>query len=205
MAEPTRVRIDYSGHSEGHLLLELYASWAPGSCERFLRLVDAKFLEGQRFVRCVQGFVLDWNYGPTGGSRGSDAHSVLYKELPWAKVCELDRGGEVQKCLPGTICFGQEEDGTTKTEVFINLVENRALDGQFIPFGRVIRDEEGPLRHWQGGSLEDLNFHYDDIFFAGGASVEKAKVRTEVLVAAGNAYIDKTYPGLSWIVRCERL
>lgn len=205
MTEPQRVRIDYSGQKEGHLLLELYPSWAPGSCQRFLSLVDAKFLEGQRFVRAVDGFVLDWNYGPTGGSKGSDAQATLYNELPWAKVCELDSGGAVQKCLPGTICFGQEEDGTTKTEVFINLVANSSLDGQFIPFGRVLRDEEGPLRHWRGGGLQDLNFQYGDILFAGGASMEKAKVRTSVLVAAGNAYIDKSYPGLSWIVRCERL
>ena len=30
------------------------------------------------------------------------------------------------------------------------------------------------------------------------------KVRTKVLVAGGNGYIDKTYPGLTCLVRCQR-
>ncbi|CAJ1360250.1 unnamed protein product [Effrenium voratum] len=206
--ECIRVRIDYETETggSGHVLLDLHPSWAPFSCDRFLKLVDSQFLNGQRFCRAIEGFVLDWNYGPcAGASNGADPHSQLYQELPWAKPAERDAAGRRQKNLAGTVCFGQEDDGTTKTEVFINLVDNSArLDSLgFVPFGEVVGGSR-PLEGWEGGQLSDFNFKYGDIFFAGGASPEKAQVRTKVLVAGGNGYIDKTYPGLTRITTCRR-
>eukprot|EP00438_Fugacium_kawagutii_P011379 Skav218986 [mRNA] locus=scaffold169:45084:45758:+ [translate_table: standard] len=210
-AERVRVRIDYENEGQGserHLLLDLYPSWAPFSCDRFLQLVDAEFLDGQRFCRAIDGFVLDWNYGPCAGtSKATDPHSQLYSELPWAKPHELNSGGTQQKNLAGRICFGMEDDGTTKTEVFINLVDNSArLDALgFWPFGEVVGGTGPRLERWEGGQLSDFNLTHGDIFFSGGASPEKAAMRTKVLVAGGNTYIDKTYPGLTRITSCRRM
>ena len=203
------MRIDYETSSvTGHLLLDLHPSWAPFSCDRFLKLVDSGFLEGQRFCRAIEGFVLDWNYGPcAGASDATDPHSQLYSELPWAKPKELDGTASQPKNLAGRICFGLEDDGTTKTEVFINLVDNSArLDALgFWPFGEVVGAASTKLESWEGGQLSDFTFTHGDIFFAGGASPEKAQIRTKVLVAAGNNYIDKTYPGLTRITSCRRM
>ena len=208
-AECVRVRLDYeTSRVTGHLMLDLHPSWAPFSCDRFLKLVDSQFLDGQRLCRAIDGFVLDWNYGPCAGtSNASDPHSQLYSELPWAKPCELDAAGKQQKNLAGRICFGLEDDGTTKTEVFINLVDNSArLDSLgFWPFGEVAGGKSHErLERWEGGQLGDVNFAHGDIFFGDGAPAAKAQVRTKVLVAGGNAYIDKTYPGLTRIVSCRR-
>ena len=120
---------------------ELRPDWAPWSVDRFLKLVDAQVLDQQRFCRAIEGFVLDRNYGPCAGATTEDPQSQLYNELPWAKPKELDAaaGGKQQKNQAGTICFGLEDDGTTKTEVFVNLVDNsERLDSLgFWPFGQV--------------------------------------------------------------------
>ncbi|CAK9060939.1 unnamed protein product [Durusdinium trenchii] len=210
-----RVRIDYEtrGDRRGYLLLDLHPGWAPWSCDRFLKLVDTHFLDGQYFCRAIEGFVLDWNYGPCSGSSNStDPHSQLYSELPWAKPCEMEKtaGAKQPKNLAGRMCFGLEDDGTTKTEVFINLVDNSArLDSLgFWPFAEVVglgEGEVGRVERWEGGQLSDIVMAHGDIFFAGGASQAKAQVRTQVLVAGGNSYIDKTYPGLSQIIQCRRV
>ncbi|CAE7022716.1 ppiB [Symbiodinium natans] len=214
-ADAVRVRIDYETASpsgeeivKGHLLLDLHPSWAPFSCDRFLKMVDSGFLKEQRFCRAISGFVLDWNYGPCAGTAAAaDTHSQLYSELPWAKPRELDATGALQKNLPGRISFGQEDDGSTKTEVFINLVDNSGrLDALgFVPFGEVVGATGPRLERWEGGQLGDFNFSFGDIFFEGGASEAKAKVRTNVLISGGNAYIDKTYPNLTRITSCERV
>eukprot|EP00913_Durusdinium_trenchii_P030938 g28976.t1 len=133
-------------------------------------------------------------------------------ELPWAKPCEMEKtaGAKQPKNLAGRMCFGLEDDGTTKTEVFINLVDNSArLDSLgFWPFAEVVglgEGEVGRVERWEGGQLSDIVMAHGDIFFAGGASQAKAQVRTQVLVAGGNSYIDKTYPGLSQIIQCRRV
>ena len=188
-ADCIRVRIDYetAGHS-GYMLLDLHPSWAPFSCERFLKLVDSEFLDGQRFCRAIEGFVLDWNYGPcAGASDASDPHSQIYNEMPWAKPREVDAAGKLQKNLAGRISFGQEDDGSTKTEVFINLMNNSArLDSLgFVPFGEVVGTTGPCLDAWEGGRLSDFNFSHGDIFFAGGATPEKAQVEMGTKLVTG--------------------
>lgn len=88
--------------------------------------------------------MLDWNYGPTAGCTAQDADACahLYAELEWFKPreAELTQGCIQRKNCAGTISFGQEEDGTTKTEVFINMADNsKMLDKLgFWPFGKVV-------------------------------------------------------------------
>jgi cyclophilin family peptidyl-prolyl cis-trans isomerase len=191
-ADCIRVRIDYetAGHS-GYMLLDLHPSWAPFSCERFLKWVDSEFLDGQRFCRAIEGFVLDWNYGPcAGASDASDPHSQIYNEMPWAKPREVDAAGKLQKNLAGRISFGQEDDGSTKTEVFINLVDNSArLDSLgFVPFGEVVGTTGPCLDAWEGGRRSDFNFSHGDIFFAGGATREKAEVEMGTKLVSGRCW-----------------
>ncbi|CAD7932496.1 unnamed protein product [Amoebophrya sp. A25] len=315
--------------------LQLFREWAPASYDRFLQLAAAGFLDDQRFVRAIPNFVLDWNYGPTAGTK---ADPTFYEqELTWFKQGEANKkaGGQQRSNVAGTICFGQEEDKTAKSELFINLVDNEEkldLIG-FWPFGivtdfgsirnagggvggdeanqnhqedtvevlvdttsasastltptstttspstscidyttshltdnwwppLVILNEHSSRGEFRTSKMEVLNIgksksktssgcagssgsgggaistsaagpkkehktlmkkyvqgletmvqtlqksvesKYSDIFFTGGANMQKALIRQKVMIAGGNDYIDKAFPGLSRITKCERL
>lgn len=127
----------------------------------------------------------------------------------------------------GTIAFGQEDDGTTKSEIFVNLADNsEKLDAVgFWPFGYVEEvavdgvttmlrssrtsdgcknsgaksDAEGIKERLEPLLARVINFEYGDIFFADGASREKAHVRQRLLIAGGSEYIKKQYPGMTKI------
>ncbi|CAD7925042.1 unnamed protein product [Amoebophrya sp. A120] len=213
-----RVRFSFEtfGRPTGEFTIECFRDWAPHSYDRFLQLAKEDFFQGQHFVRAIENFVLDFGYGPACGTRcKEDETAALYEQLPWffPNECEKKAGAQQQPNRLGTICFGQEENGSTKTEVFINLAHNQdKLDCRgFWPFGRVVSYRrtgadsqavsELTKRHeivkaWQSG---DIMFDHGDIFFAGGASTEKAMVRQQVLIAGGADYIKKQHPSLSLI------
>jgi cyclophilin family peptidyl-prolyl cis-trans isomerase len=212
-----RVRINFTVSSQRSVVLECHRAWAPASYDRFLQLVRAKFLDGQFFVRAIRGFVLDWNYGPTTGTRGGG--SPFYEGLEWFKPAECEKrlGGTQQRNCVGAVSFGQEEDGTTKSEVFINLADNSdKLDGLgFWPFARVVeccgaavegtgsRKRKSAKPAWVKEIEDMINFEHGDVFFAGGANAEKAHIRQKVLIAGGNEYIARTYPNLTQIITAE--
>eukprot|EP00392_Amoebophrya_sp_AT5.2_P010902 g10969.t1 len=111
----------------------------------------------------------------------------------------------------GTIAFGQEDDGTTKSEIFVNLADNsEKLDAVgFWPFGyveevavdgvttKMLRssrtsdgcknsgansDAEGIKERLEPLLARVINFQYGDIFFADGASREKAHEELQEVV-----------------------
>eukprot|EP00929_Paragymnodinium_shiwhaense_P108540 TRINITY_DN74862_c0_g1_i1.p1 TRINITY_DN74862_c0_g1~~TRINITY_DN74862_c0_g1_i1.p1 ORF type:complete len:305 (-),score=38.88 TRINITY_DN74862_c0_g1_i1:576-1490(-) len=196
---------------QDYFLIELHRSWAPVSYERFLALVRAGFFEEQRFVRAVPGFILDWNYAPTAGLDDNDDPLVrFYKDqLSWYAPNASDRqaGGRFQTNSLGTVAFGQEADGRTKSEVFVNLAANARLDRLgFWPVGRLLdlssRSVAAQVQQWQSGQI---NFDHGDVFFAGNASSEEASRRQKKLMNGGNKFIDERYPGCTYITKVDIL
>ena len=207
-----RVRISFAsaapvgtGLQQHHMLLECHRSWAPASFDRFLHLVHVGFLDSQFFVRAIPGYVLDWNYGPTSSTT---AH--VYDALTWFKPSESDKdlGGKQMSNTVGMVAFGQEIDGATKSEVFVNLADNGSrLDALFWPFATVV-EFDGKRVQWgqadDGHTLPELveaavNFQHGDVFFAGGASLNEANKRQQAVIAGGNEHIARTYPDLTQI------
>ena len=202
----TVVRIQYetppaadapaSACTRGTFLLELHRAWATTSYDRFLCLLDAGFLHDQHLCRAVPGFVLDWNYGPTAGTgaRDGDACAKLYAELEWFKPQEVEpaQGCRQRRNCAGTISFGQEEDGTTKTEVFINMGDNsQVLDKLgFWPFGKVIPSV--PSLEAGQTDREETSDEVRGLLSAwqGAAAPEKGDVRSRKARAEGTAPAD---------------
>ena len=216
-AAVAQVRISFAsaapvgtGLQQHNMLLECHRSWAPASFDRFLHLVHVGFLDSQFFVRAIPGYVLDWNYGPTSRTT---AH--VYDALTWFKPSESDKdlGGKQMSNTVGMVAFGQEADGATKSEVFVNLADNGSrLDalsggGGFWPFATVV---EFDGKRVQGGQADDchtlgelveaaVNFQHGDVFFAGGASLDEANKRQQAVIAGGNEHIARTYSDLTQI------
>lgn len=205
------------------LFIECYEDWAPVSYKRFMTLVEKEFLDTQRVYRAVPNFVLDFCYGPASGSMSDKADAKLYKELSNFTPKNDDKAGddkrEPRKNMAGTICFGQEDDGTAKTEIFMNLNNNgEHLDKLgFWPFGKIIPSAdkaegtgagESPTKYCKEAivklmSEKRINFVHGDCFFQDGAPKEKAMIRQNVLIAKGNEYIDKQYPKCTVLEKAE--
>ena len=81
----------------------------------------------------------------------------------------------------GTLCFAKTAmPGSATTQIFINLADNARLDGMnFTPFGRVIRGME----------------IVDAIHAGYGQSPDQGRITAE-----GNAYLQKDFPKLDFIV-----
>lgn len=206
-----RVKVTYETQGEQNsFTLRLYRKWAPASFDRFINLAKQKYYDNQIQYRAIPGFVLDGNYAPPNGLKHKDDPLVRFynDELPWLAVNETEtkRGGEKQSNKLGTISFGQEDDGRTKSEIFINVVDNGGkLDGLgFWPFGIVEADSEAALKRMMATWVaKTMNFKYGDIFFAGNASAEEAHKRQETLMQGGNEFVDRQYPGMTKFVSVE--
>ena len=112
--------------SKGAFTIEIHRDWAPRGVDRFYELLDSKFLDDARFFRVVRNFVVQFGINKDPKVTG------LWNQLniPDDKV--------KQSNLRGTITFATAGPNTRTTQVFINLANNRMLDGQgFAPFGKV--------------------------------------------------------------------
>ena len=161
--------------SEGDFVLESIREWSPNGVDRFHELVREGFYDDTRFFRVLDGFVAQF------GISGDPAANQRWRAAPIPDD-ESAAGNE-----RGTVTFAMAGPETRTTQLFINLVDNRRLDGMgFTPIGRVV---EG---------LETV-----DALFSGygegaprGRGPDQGRIQSE-----GNAYLDRDYPQLSRVVR----
>jgi peptidyl-prolyl cis-trans isomerase A (cyclophilin A) len=112
--------------SKGPVRLELFPDKAPRSVENFLAYADSGFYEGTVFHRVIPRFMIQ------GG--GFDAR---LKEKPTREPIRNEASNGLLN-ERGTIAMARTNDPNSATSQFyINLVNNRHLDGAYAVFGRV--------------------------------------------------------------------
>jgi len=163
--------------SQGPFVIEVRKEWAPKGTERFWKLVTSRFFDDSRFYRVRPGFIVQF------GIAGDPAVQSLWNAAPLADDPRRESN------LRGTVSFAQAGPGSRRTQVFVNLKDNRALDRDgFAPFGRVI----------EGIELFDKLYAGYGEWSPPGRGPEAARIQTQ-----GNAYLDAQFPRLDRIVKAR--
>ncbi len=117
--------------NKGNIVLELYAGEMPVTAGNFVKLVEKGFYDGVIFHRIINGFMIQGG-DPTGTGRGGPGYEIR-DEFTGTNLDRNDRG---------TISMANAGPNTGGSQFFINLIDNRFLDGKHPVFGRVIEGIE---------------------------------------------------------------
>lgn len=115
-------------------VVEVTRSWAPLGADRFYELVMDGYYDDNGFFRVVPGFVVQ--FGLAASPQMTRKWRIPIKDDP-----------VLQSNVLGTVTFATSGPDSRTTQIFINLADNSALDGQgFAPFGRVVDEGMGVVR-----------------------------------------------------------
>jgi peptidyl-prolyl cis-trans isomerase A (cyclophilin A) len=160
--------------TRGDITVTVHRAWAPLGADRFYNLVKHHFYDNASFFRVLPGFVVQFGISayPTVNAAWRNAN---IKDDP---VKESNHRGY--------ITFATGGPNTRTTQVFINLGDNKRLDGMgFSPFGVV----EG-----QGMNVVEMMYEGYGEGAPQGAGPDQDKIQ-----AQGKPYLDKGWPKLDYI------
>src|SRR5271167_1166669 len=152
----------------GDFVVQVTRAWAPLGADRFYNLVRHGFFTDAAFFRVVPGFIVQF---------GLSANPAVNKV--WDKASIKD-DPVTQSNHTGYLTFATAGPGTRTSQLFINLGENAALDGQgFAAFGQVTTGMDVVQKIYAGY----------------GESPDQAQITSQ-----GKAYLDKSFPKLDRIL-----
>ncbi len=117
--------------NKGKIVLELYTGEMPVTAGNFVKLVKSGFYDGVIFHRIINGFMIQGG-DPTGTGMGG----------PGYKIKDEFTGTNLDRNDRGTISMANAGPNTGGSQFFINLIDNRFLDGKHPVFGKVIEGIE---------------------------------------------------------------
>ena len=160
--------------TKGDIVIEVTRAWSPNGAARFYDAVRAGFYSDCRFFRVIPGFMVQW------GINGDPDVQAKWRDANFADddVPVADRASNKR----GFVTFAKSGAPNSRTtQLFINFADNSRLDLMgFTPFGKVIEGMD---------VVDKLNAQYE-----GAPSDQQPRIQRE-----GNAFLDKTYPGLDSI------
>jgi peptidyl-prolyl cis-trans isomerase A (cyclophilin A) len=163
--------------TKGDFTIKVTREWAPLGADRFYNLVRHHFYDNASFFRALKGFVVQWGISAYPPVTAAWEHAPI-KDDP-----------VVQSNLRGYVTYAMGGPNTRTTEVFINLVDNKRLDGMgFAPIGQVT---EG---------MQVVDSLYSD--YGEGAPDGHGPAQDEIS-KSGKVYLDKNFPNLDSIKTTE--
>mmetsp|Transcript_57327 Transcript_57327/g.136259 ORF Transcript_57327/g.136259 Transcript_57327/m.136259 type:complete len:212 (+) Transcript_57327:74-709(+) len=167
-----------NGEATGEVIVTVHPDWAENGARRFLELVDDGYFDDCRIYRVVPGFMAQW------GINGD-----LAKYSKW-KDSKIPDDSVKQKNLRGRVSFATSGPNCRSCQVFINLVDNLALDKQgFSPIGEITAGMD----------------QVDKIYSGYGESKPKGNAPNQSeLKERGDAYL-KDFPKLTAIQKASRV
>ncbi len=160
--------------SKGAIVIEVHRDWAPIGADHFYSLVKTGFYDGNRFFRCVRGFIVQ--FGISGDPKLNQLWmngNLRDDPVRWSNI-------------KGTVTYATRGPNTRSTQLFINLRNNAALDKDgFAPFGKVVSGMD---------AVEILYSAYGDMPDLGGQGPDPSKIETQ-----GNQYLAEHFPRLDYI------
>jgi peptidyl-prolyl cis-trans isomerase A (cyclophilin A) len=175
-AAPDSFRVAFQTN-KGTFTVRAVRAWAPRGVDRFHYLVENGYYDGNKFFRVLPGFVVQF------GISGNPAVNDVWKE----RAIQDDPVRESNR--PGYVTFATGGPNTRTTQLFVNLRDNRRLDGMgFSPIGRVV-EGMSVVESLYGGYGEGA---------PSGRGPEQSRIERE-----GNDYLTRLYPQLDSIVRAR--
>ena len=155
--------------SEGEIVIETVAAWAPLGVAHFWDLVGAGYYDQVRFFRVLPSFVAQFGIA----SDPSTTTSSVWKHRTIADDPVR------QTNAVGTVTFATSGKDARTTQLFFNLHDNANLDREgFSPIGRITEGMDNVYRiqdeHREEPDQQEIQEH-------------------------GNAYLQDNFPSLSYI------
>ena len=169
---PDKFKVKFST-TKGDYTVEVNRAWSPNGADRFYNLVKIGYFQDVAIFRAIKGFMYQF------GIHGDPAISAVWGE---ANITDDPNAGISN--APGTICFAKTgAPNSRSTQMFVNLGNNAALDGQgFTPFGTVVEGMD---------VVRKINTEY-------GENPRNENIQGD-FKRKGNAYIMKRYPNIDLI------
>ena len=159
--------------TRGDFVVTVTRAWAPVGADRFYNLAKHHFYDNASFFRVLPNFVVQF---------GINAYPPV--SAAWSKATIKD-DPVTQTNKKGSITFATAGADTRTTQVFINLVDNKRLDGSgFAPFGQVT----------EGMNVVELMYEGYGEGAPGGAGPNQ-----DLIEKQGKAYLDKSFPKLDFV------
>ncbi len=163
--------------TKGAFVVEVHKQWSPNGAERFWRLVNLGFFDNSKIFRVKRGFVAQF------GVSNDPQTNALFNNLP------IKDDPVKMSNRKGMVTFAADGPGTRRTQVFINLGDNKMLDKQgFAPFGKVVEGMDVVETFYPGyGEMPPR-----------GNGPDPSKLAVE-----GNSYAEQKFPWLDGIIKAS--
>lgn len=159
--------------SAGSFVVEVHRDWAPIGVDRFYNLVKRGFYDGSRFHRVIPDYMAQ-----------SGIHGDPEVTKVWLSERILDDPRGKQSNVKGTVAFVGAGMNRRSTQIYINLADNKSMDRQIPPIGRVASGMEVVGKLYAG---------YGEVPPTGNGPEQNR------LTLEGNAYLEKEFPKLDYI------
>ena len=166
--------------SAGEFDVTAHREWSPNGADRFFNLVRNGYFIEVRFFRVLEGFMAQF------GISGDPALNQVWR------TARIPDDPVLQSNTRGRITYAKSNAPNSRTtQLFINFGDNSQLDDMgFAPFGEVVT----------GMGVVDALFSQYGEGAPQGRGPNQGKVQSE-----GNAYLEKDFPKLDYIVRATIL
>lgn len=166
--EPTAIHATLLVEGLAPIQIELYPKAAPKTVAHFVALCKKGFYNGILFHRVIPHFVAQAGDPASKKVDGAAIRGLSDQEV--AQKYLLGAGGSGQTVpfegndltnLPGSIAMALSapRSDTGDSQFFIDLVDNKQLDGDYCVFGRVVGGMDQALKIRQGDRIKSIIIH----------------------------------------------
>ncbi len=145
LPQPELNHVEFTVDGRGKFTVELDRKSAPLTCKHFQWLIEQRVYDGMLFHRKVKGFVLQTGDPTTKSLMPSEARTMPgesggtkgYGEEAFGPTIKFEKSPLSH--LKGTLGIALESPGddSGSSHFFINLMDNKRLDGKYVAFAKI--------------------------------------------------------------------
>lgn len=127
------IDVQLAGSDVGRIVIQLFDSITPKTCENFRQLCISGKYKGVPFHRIIKGFMLQG--GDITNGDGTGGYSIYGDKFE-------DENFQLRHDQPGLLSMANSGSNTNGSQFFIIVAPQPHLDGKHVVFGRVVQGYE---------------------------------------------------------------